>query len=284
MPEAAATIHRLAAFTTDPDGGNPAGVVITDAPLDALQMQEMAADVGYSETAFLVPSGDDRYTVRYFAPMAEVPFCGHATIAAGVLLAGREGPGTVRFDTPAGAVTVELSVDDRSRALATLTSVEPSVEPAAPDVLDAALSALRLRREELDPVFEPAVAFAGALHLLLVLRTRERLARLDYDFEALRAHMLAHGLTTVALLWPERIDRWHARNAFPVGGVVEDPATGAAAAATGAYLRASGHLAAPARFEVLQGEDLGRPSHLYVEVAALGGIRVSGHAVSMPTP
>lgn len=68
--------------------------------------------------------------------------------------------------------------------------------------------------------------------------------------------MRAHGLTTVAYLWPDPAGTWHARNLFPVGGVVEEAATGAAAAAFGAYLRADGHLVPPVSFDIVQGENL----------------------------
>ncbi len=91
-PRRTGTLLRLAAFTTDPSGGNPAGVWIGEAlPADA-EMQRIAAEVGYSETAFLAPDGSGRagrFRVRYFSPLAEVPFCGHATIASGVALAER---------------------------------------------------------------------------------------------------------------------------------------------------------------------------------------------------
>ena len=73
---------RLTAFTKDPDGGNPAGVWIGDAHPSDAQMQRIAADVGFSETAFLVPSSARGWKVRYFSPEAEVPFCGHASRTA----------------------------------------------------------------------------------------------------------------------------------------------------------------------------------------------------------
>src|SRR4051794_11392731 len=84
-------ILRYAAFTDSPDGGNPAGVVLDATELSDAEMQQIAKDVGYSETAFVVPRADGEYDVRYFSPEAEVPFCGHATIATGVALAERHG-------------------------------------------------------------------------------------------------------------------------------------------------------------------------------------------------
>ena len=86
-----AEILRLAAFTDDPRGGNPAGVVIGTHLPDAAEMQRIAAEVGYSETAFLAGDGGTRWTVRYWSPAAEVPFCGHATIASAVALHERYG-------------------------------------------------------------------------------------------------------------------------------------------------------------------------------------------------
>jgi hypothetical protein len=86
------TLLRLAAFTTDPSGGNPAGVWIGAALPAETEMQRIAAEVGYSETEFLARDGSDlpgRFRVRYFSPLAEVPFCAHATIASGVALAER---------------------------------------------------------------------------------------------------------------------------------------------------------------------------------------------------
>ena len=85
-----ARLLRLAAFTTDPRGGNPAGVWIGEALPSAAEMQRVAAEVGYSETAFIAPDrtgGAGRFRVRYFSLLAEVQFCGHATIAGGVVLA-----------------------------------------------------------------------------------------------------------------------------------------------------------------------------------------------------
>jgi PhzF family phenazine biosynthesis protein len=278
-------VHRLAAFTTTPTGGNPAGVVVTEAPLPAERMQQIAAEVGYSETAFLVPSGPRRFDVRYFAPTSEVPFCGHATIASGVLLGqGPSGQGTYVFATASGDVAVDVTVDEQGGAVATLNSVEPSVRPPDGTLLTAVLDAFDLTDDDLDSHHPPAIAYAGAHHLVLVLADRTRLAQMTYDFDAVRDLMHEHDLTTIALLWRQDATTWHARNAFAIGGVVEDPATGAAAAAFGAYLRDGGHVRTPAAFDIVQGEDMGRRSELHVTIQRSGGIAVSGHAVTIEGP
>jgi PhzF family phenazine biosynthesis protein len=275
-------ILSYAAFTDTPEGGNPAGVVLDARGLQAEDMLEIAADLGYSETAFVVAreGAPNEYDVRYFAPAAEVPFCGHATIATGVALADRDGTGTLLFHTQAGTVPVETT-DGEGGITATLTSVVPHTEAVPDDVLDNALDALGWDKTELDDSLPPRIAYAGARHLILAAATRERLADLDYDFEALKQLMLDLDLITVDLVYREDEHTFHARNPFPVGGVVEDPATGAAAAAFGNYLRDTGNITAPATVTVHQGVDMGRPSLLTITITAEPEIRVSGRAVAM---
>jgi PhzF family phenazine biosynthesis protein len=81
------------------------------------------------------------------------------------------------------------------------------------------------------------------------------------------------------LVWRESDAVFHSRNPFPVGGVVEDPATGSAAAALGGYLRSAGLITVPGSFGIRQGEVMGRPSWIGVEVPVTGGIVVTGRAV-----
>ncbi len=292
-------VLRYAAFTDDPAGGNPAGVVIGPSHPSDVEMQRIAAEIGYSETAFLAPLGPDhqapdsnlaprRYRVRYFSPVAEVPFCGHATIASGVALAERDGRpdgeghrfARIELVTNGGVVPVETERDSGGVIRATLISLPPRVSSAPPALVEGALSALGWQLADLDTRFPPGVAFAGASHLVLVVTERSTLAGLRYDFDALRELMLAADLTTLQLAWQEGPRTFRVRDPFPVGGVVEDPATGAAAAAFGAYLRELGAVPARTSLTLLQGEDMGRPSLLTVDlVAGQPEVRVSGLAV-----
>ncbi|SDL03881.1 phenazine biosynthesis protein PhzF family [Lentzea albidocapillata subsp. violacea] len=265
-------VLRYSAFTTDPAGGNPAGVVLDASDLSDEEMLGIAAKVGYSETAFVVPRTEREFDVRYFSPQAEVPFCGHATIATSVALAERIGDGPLTFHTRAGEITIETS-----GRTASLTSVPTSTSAAAPALVADALEALGYKEIGDGPVH---VGFGGARHLLIPLKDREQLRELDYDFDALRDLMLAHDLTTVHLFWRESADLVHARDPFPVGGVVEDAATGAAAAAFGGYLR---DLEGPQRFVISQGEDMGRPSRLEVDATREDRrVTVTGAAVPIP--
>lgn len=276
-------VLRYTAFSSSPDGGNPAGVVLDASGLDDDDMLAIAADLGYSESAFLTAPPEDladggqrAYRIRYFSPKAEVPFCGHATIATAVALAERTGPGELVFATRAGTVPVTVTQEDGT-VRATLTSVEPHTEEIADADLAEALAALGWPAADLDPAFPPRVAFAGARHLVLAAATRARLADLDYDFARLEALMHRLDLTTVQLVWRASAEVFHVRDPFPVGGVVEDPATGAAAAAFGAYARELGLVPEDAVLTLHQGEDLGRPGELTVTLRADDPrVRVSG--------
>ncbi|OAR25583.1 phenazine biosynthesis protein PhzF [Streptomyces sp. ERV7] len=281
-------VLRYTAFSTDPSGGNPAGVVLDAAGLDHDAMLAIAAELGYSETAFLTepPEGlgekGRAFTIRYFSPQAEVPFCGHATVATAVALADRIGPGDLAFATSVGTVPVTVAEED-GVLRATLTSVEPHSEEIAPEDLAEALAALGWPAADLDPAVPPRIAYAGARHLVLGAATRERLADLDYDFDRLAALMRRLDLTTVQLAWRESDTVFHVRDPFPVGGVVEDPATGAAGAAFGAYVRELGLVPEESVLTLHQGEDMGRPGVLTVTLRAGDPrVRVGGAGTRIP--
>jgi PhzF family phenazine biosynthesis protein len=211
-----------------------------------------------------------------------VAFCGHATIATAVALAEREGTGNLRLVTSAGEVRVGTRPEN-GRILATLTSVAPAVREAGEADLASALTALHWQAADLDPKLPPRIANAGNDHLVLAASSRARLAALDYDQEALGDLMARRAWTTLHLVWRETGTIFHARDPFPPGGVVEDPATGAAAAAFGAYLRSLKLVTPPVRVTIHQGEDMGRPSRLLVDVPAGdgSGIKVSGTAAPL---
>jgi PhzF family phenazine biosynthesis protein len=280
----ASEVLRYAAFTKTPDGGNPAGVVLDAAGLDAATMQAMANEVGYSETAFVTTDdGEGNLSIRYFSPDDEVSFCGHATIATAVAWAEHRGPGRLHITTAAGLVEVEVHFGDDPGGgpLATLTSVAPHTTRVDEADLTATLDMLRWAAEDLDPGFPPRVAYAGAHHLILAAATPQRLTDLHYDFDRLRRLMNQRRWTTLQLVHRTGPSVFRSRNPFPPGGVVEDPATGAAAAAFGGYLREFGLIEPPAQITIHQGGEIGRPSVLIVDipVGTNTGIRVSGTAV-----
>jgi PhzF family phenazine biosynthesis protein len=278
-----AEVLRYAAFTAeDGHGGNPAGVVLDATWLEPSQMLAIAEAIGYSETAFVFPGTADTYRVRYFSPRGEVAFCGHATIATAIALAQRNGVGDVDFDTMAGRIAV-TTVLEHGQLSATLTSAPTRARPVDASALARALAALRWADEDLDHRYPPHVAYAGNDHLVLAAATGERLANLDYDFTVLDTLLAEQKWTTVCLFRPLGPVEFEVRNPFPPGGVVEDPATGAAAAALGGYLRDLHLVPAACRLVLHQGHHMGAPSRLVVDLDATSRrVRVSGTATSLP--
>ena len=275
-------ILRYTAFSTDPGGGNPAGIVLDAAELDAADMQRIAAGIGFSETAFLTPTGPGTADVRYFAPIAEVAFCGHATIASAVALAERVGTGALTLASVAGPIAVSTA-DSPDGIVATLISVPPVVTDLDAGVTADLLAALRLTERDLDPELPIRVSYSGNHHPIVGVPI-DVLDRLDHDQQVLAALMAENGWgATVAVVSRTGDAEFEARNPFPPGGVREDPATGSAAAALGGYLRALGLLRPPVRIIVRQGRHVGRPGLLTVDIPpGTTGIAVSGRAVPLP--
>ena len=270
-------VRRIAAFSDGDIGGNPAGVWIGDELADARTMQRIATQIGYSETVFASPL-QKAWRVRYFSPESEVPFCGHATIALGAALALDEGDGVYALVLNDAHITVEGKCH-RGRITATLQSPHTRSDAAAPDIVAEALAVFGYTPEDLDPRLPPTIAYAGAPHLLLALNSREKLAAMRYELEAGRSLMRNARVVTVGFVHAQTAQLFHARHAFASGGVYEDPATGAAAAALAGYLRDISwpHLG---EIDVIQGEDMGSRSLLHAQFSRVAGssIRVSGSA------
>lgn len=272
---------RLAAFCADQIGGNPAGVYISDHHPAVEKMQAIAADVGYSETVFAEPASGGGWRARYFSPESEVPFCGHATIALGAAMAMREGAGVYSLQLNETAITVEGFVEAGSYSAALQSPLTESA-PADSAVVTEALSIFGYSHADLDTNIPPALAHGGANHLVIGLHSRKALAAMDYDLAAGRKFMNKYGFVTVMFVFSESPQQFHTRNAFASGGVLEDPATGAATAAFAGYLRDI-HWPHGGVIDIVQGEDMGERSLIRAQFSDKQGssIRVSGSVRSI---
>jgi PhzF family phenazine biosynthesis protein len=277
MNPSSTQVLRISAFSDGEQGGNPAGVWIGAALPEESEMQRLAHEVGFSETAFAARDGE-RFRVRYFSPEAEVPFCGHATIALGAALAREFGDGVYPLTLNQAAITVE-GRRDGALTSAALQSPPTRSAPADPQLVAAALDLFGYRASDLDPRIPPGLAHAGNDHLVLALASRELLAAMRYELAAGRVLMRAYGMPTIVLAWAESARLFHTRNPFAFGGVYEDPATGSGTAALAAWLRDIGWPHGGA-IDVVQGEDMGMRSRLHASMGADpgGSIRVAGTA------
>lgn len=269
-------LNRISAFSYNNFGGNPAGVVICDNfPSDSI-MLKTAKEVGYSETAFLKKT-DEGWKIRYFAPELEIPFCGHATIASTAVLGKSFGEGNYKLFLNEGNIDVSVVKSNKGIYTSTLQSPKTYSQEVPELYAIEILNEFNLTKEDVNDNYPIRFAFAGAKHIIIVLKEHAKLKSMNYNFESLKRIMNNESLTTVSLLWRESSNLFHSRNPFPTGGIYEDAATGAAAAALAGYLRDIQYKCNNS-FEIIQGEDMGCTSRLLVEYTDEIGssIKVSG--------
>ncbi|SNZ13355.1 phenazine biosynthesis protein PhzF family [Natronoarchaeum philippinense] len=271
------------AFTDEPLTGNPAGVVPDAEGLSEDQMQAIASELSVSETAFLLPSGSADRRVRYFTPSAEVDLCGHATIGSHVYL-GERGvlpPGEHELETNVGVLDIEVT----DEGVVWMRQDSPTVRNVDLDydrVADAlGIDGVALRELERDLPF--AVASTGLPVLVVPATYLRQVTNADPDqaaIEALCDEVGAAGLYlfTFDALAPDAT--LHGRMFAPSVGIPEDPVTGTAAGATGAYLRQTGAFGSdlPEEMRFEQGHVLDRPGEMRVRVG--DEIRVGGTGVT----
>lgn len=282
-------------FTDRPFGGNQLAV-FPEADLPPELMQRLTAELNLSESVFVLPPENPAHTrrLRLFTPTMELPFAGHPTVGTALILAetGRLGPIDRRldivFEEGAGPVPVAIERSDDGRLTAILTS--PRTPSRLPAVLDPAIlaAAIGLKEAQLEPGIASAVYSAGVSFAIIPVR-RDYLSKARLDLSVWR-HDLAR--TSAQHLYLVALDDWAAgrearvRMFAPEMGILEDPATGAAAAAFVGFLvdrqrPADGSV----RWTLSQGTELGRPSR--IEIGAdiadgkLAAARVGGTAVLM---
>jgi trans-2,3-dihydro-3-hydroxyanthranilate isomerase len=284
--------HTLDVFTQDRFRGNPLAVVRDADRLGGGEMQAIAREFNLSETVFVLAPEDAAHTarVRIFTPVGELPFAGHPTIGTAVLLArlatdAGSGDAPITLEEEVGLVTVAVRDRGASAPFAELTAAvlpTPGAEP--PSAVDLA-SALGLAAADIGfEGYRPSVYEAGNGFLFVPLASRAALARARPDPAKSRSLGALVGLYLFCRGTDPRFD-FHARM-FAAGGIWEDPATGSAAATLPGPLCAQARVEdGTRRWRIAQGEDMGRPSALFLEADVVAGrpvaVRVGGHAVEV---
>ena len=262
--------HLLDVFTDTPFTGNPLAVFVDPGELDDSQLQRLAVELNLSETIFVwrpATDGDGNgapWPTRIFTPGGELPFAGHPTVGAAVLLRhlGEVGD-RVTLAEGVGPVAVDVGDGD-----ATLTAAQPPEDVGDPGTAEWLASALGLDVDDLHAELPPRRLSAGVPFAVVPLRDADALARCRPDN---RATDLLNPVTPL----DEARRRWRVRVFAGALGIAEDPATGAAAAAFAGYLR---DLTGDGAWELEQGVEMRRPSRLRVEAHGTT-VRVGGSAV-----
>lgn len=261
------------AFTDKPFGGNPAGVVLLDSadfPSEEL-MLNIAAELRYSETAFVRRHSAQEFTVRYFTPKAEVELCGHATIASFYLL-HQKGltSGQCLCHTKAGDLTIQTGEK------VMMQMAKPRIEAVIAESRDIykALGVMDYR-----PTMPVQVVYAGLPDIMVPLPDVATLQSLQPDMEAIKEVTKRYESVSIhAFAFANDGFTAHVRDFAPLYGVPEESATGTANASLTYYLQQCGCIGAEAECSFIQGEVIGRPSVVATRLQADGNIFVGGTA------
>lgn len=261
------------AFTDHPFGGNPAGVVLLDGnsfPSETLMLQ-IAAELRYSETAFVRRDSEKEFTIRYFTPMAEVDLCGHATIASFALLHRVLGvTGWCLCHAKAGDIHVEAG----PRVLMQMT---PSEVLKTIEDTEEVYRALGIC--DYTPALPMMIVSTGLPDFMIQVEDVETLNRLPLDMNAISAVTEKHNAVSFHVFaFGNDGYTAHVRDFGPLYGVPEESATGTANASLTHYLQRNGCIPATGDFSFLQGEAMGRPSVVATRVTPDGTIYVGGTA------
>ena len=262
------------AFTSEPFGGNPAGVVLLDGdfPGDEL-MRQVAAELRYSETVFVQQQDDNEFTMRYFTPAGEVDLCGHATIGAFGLMYLK---GIVRDDKP--SINHTLAGD-----LEVTVGEQVMMQMATPQVIDKPIDIDRLHsimagtNNVAWPELPVEIISTGLPDIIMPVKDLQALNALKPDMDTLAA--LSEEMDVVGVhAFAITDDGYtaHVRNFAPRYDIPEESATGTANGALTHYLHRQRIISCPDDCRFLQGEAMHRPSVVATALRQDGTIMVGG--------
>jgi trans-2,3-dihydro-3-hydroxyanthranilate isomerase len=281
--------YTLDVFTSTRFQGNPLAVFTDGDSLSNDQMQAIAREMNLAETVFVQKPTEERALarLRIFTTQQELKLAGHPVIGTWFLLAelgvvpAQEGGVHVMQQTGAGVLPVEIRFKEGRPQVVTMTQTEAAFRPIK--FKKAALAkALGLAPKDLDPHFDPECVSTGIFNVMVPLRNRAALGKIAMNMFELRK-LLGKNTTMAYCFALGSNGKVFSRGMLP-WEVYEDPATGSAAGSLGAYLVRHGNLAPGHTLSILQGEEMGRPSHIEVQVTQSGKKlvpRVSGAAVKV---
>ncbi len=279
--------HTLDVFTTHRFEGNPLAVITDGDGLSNDTMQDIAREMNLAETVFVQKPTDDRALarLRIFTTKQELKLAGHPVVGTWFLLAelgvvpAQEGGVHIMQQTGAGILPVEIHFKDGRPRRVTMTQTPAAFRPAKINKKQLA-SALGISSSDFHAHLQPEYVSTGVYNLIVPLRNRAALGRIQMNLNELRRLEGKNGTMAYCFALNDA-NKAFARGMLP-WELYEDAATGSAAGSLGAYLVQHGKLSPGQAFSILQGVEMGRPSHIEVEVSQTGKKlvpRVSGAAV-----
>jgi len=291
-------MKQVDVFTARPLTGNPLAVILDGKGLSSEEMQAIAREMNLSETTFVLPPTrkEANYKVRIFTPRKEIPFAGHPSIGTAHALIEegtitiKEGTTTIRQELGIGVLPIEIEQNKDEKHLITMTQGQPKLGQILQDTQDVA-DALRMPADQVGFENLPVqVSSTGLNQLMIPVRSSEHVRNLSPNFELLKEFERKLNATGCCVFTLKKYDPnvlVHIRFFAPEAGVQEDPATGSAAGALGAYLVAHGIFGpeSPVSFAIEQGIEIQRPSKIAVTVQQVKGtptvVKVGGSAITV---
>lgn len=283
-------------FTDQRFGGNQLAVFTDGSALDSATMQDIAREMNYSETTFLLPpEHDGDYRIRIFTPAHELPFAGHPLVGSAYVVAAErmkqwsEPLTSITFEARVGPVRVDVRTDGGHLGRSTMTQPLPTVRGSYADVAGLA-KALRLEPSRITPGLPVETIFNGIAVMIVPVDSRHAIENIRVDTNALAEISNEVGASTVLVFTRETVvpsNTVHCRVFAPAAGVSEDAATGSANGPLGFYLVRHKLVAAEATTKIVseQGYEMKRPSLLYIDVdvdcatSRVTAVRVGGGVV-----
>lgn len=258
-------------FTSRPLEGNQLGVFLDGRPFNGEQMLQLAREMNFAETVFLLPpGGEGDIACRIFTPGGELPFAGHPVLGTAMVVGTALGTDAVVLETGAGPIQIAL---ERDRGRVVFGRMRQPIPPwetfeRAPELL----AALGVERSAL-PI---ELYRLGPNHVYVALESERAVAALRPDMA--RIGDIGAGINCFA----GEGRHWKTRMFYPGGGVPEDAATGSAAGPLAIHLARHGRISFGQEIEIRQGEEINRPSLLYSKVTGTPGriesVEVGGSA------
>ncbi|WP_328589280.1 PhzF family phenazine biosynthesis protein [Litchfieldia alkalitelluris] len=263
---------QVDAFTDEPFGGNPAGVIPNAQGLEDSVMQKVARELNLSESAFLFTTSSKEYDfeIRYFTPTTEIDFCGHATLSAAWIVANELdwNKKEIMFKTNIGLIPLEIIKKEDKVSQIMMTQVEPRIKEIKTSREELA-KLIGVTESDFEETFPIKLSFTGNWHLLIPVKTRKAIDQAIPNMKNLRDHNIQYNIATTHLFtFDSELDHCtlYTRDFAPAVGIDEDPVTGAANGALAGYLLHEGIIeqGQSHQFTIAQGHSVGRPGFLHI--------------------
>ena len=281
-------IKHIDAFSAVPEKGNPAGVVLNGEDFSDAQMQEIAAAVGFNETAFVLPSTIADFRIRYFTPGHENNLCGHATIGTvfALLREGMLNKKEFTIETKAGVLPIRI-YEENDQTFITMQHAAPQFVPFAGAIKDVA-EAIGLQEQDIHTDYPTLYGSTGIWTLIVPVRELASFEKMNPQtaiFPSILKEMPNMSIHPICFDVRDAESTMHGRHfSSPYSGTIEDAVTGTASGVMGAYYKqyVNPSLPLPATLIVEQGHEIGKDGKVFVHVNGTNEqlqISISGTAV-----